>query len=369
MKKIEDYYAPWVKGIPMYISEHIEKAWRDPKLHRMMSNENPNPPSDKVLEAMYKYAKMANRYPDQGLVVRTKIAKLNNLDGPENVMIGNGSSEVYDNIFRMFIVPQQDEIIQHTPCFGIYQLRGKLLGAKMVNVPMIYKDNYLHFDPDGILNAITDRTKIIVVANPNNPTGNFMDAQHFVRIAETGIPFVIDEAYVEYAGLGMSQVQLTKKYKNVIITRTLSKAYGLAGMRFGYALADKDVIAQISGSLLPWNVGTIPMWAALAAFEDQEGLAERVKFNNDAVDYITESLSVIPGLVIFPSKANYILFDCGKTGKTGKEVLAFAETKGIILRGESKKYDSDGWFRVTIGTKEENELFVETMLEFFGVKK
>ncbi|GAB4454393.1 MAG: histidinol-phosphate transaminase [Anaerolineales bacterium] len=368
-KKIEEYYAPWVKGIPMYISNHIEKAWRNPSLHRMMSNENPLPPSDKVLDAMYKYAKMANRYPDQGLIVRSKIAELNNVDGPENVMIGNGSSEVYDNIFRMFIVPQQDEVIQHTPCFGIYQLRGTLLGAKMVSVPMIYKDNYLHFDPDGILNAITERTKIIVVANPNNPTGNFMDAKDFVRIAETGIPFVIDEAYVEYAGLGMSQVQLTKKYKNVIITRTLSKAYGLAGMRFGYAIGDKDVIAQISGSLLPWNVGTIPMWAALAAFEDQEGLAERVKFNNDAVDYITESLSVIPGLVIFPSKANYILFDCGPTGKTGKEVLAYAETKGIILRGESKKYGSDGWFRVTIGTKEENELFVNTILEFFGMKK
>ncbi len=369
MKPIEEYYAPWVKGIPMYISAHIEKAWRNPSLHRMMSNENPLPPSDKVLEAMYRYAKMANRYPDQGLVVRSKIAELNNVDGPENVMIGNGSSEVYDNIFRMFIVPQQDEVIQHTPCFGIYQLRGTLLGAKMVNVPMIYKDNYLHFDPDGILNAITDKTKIIVIANPNNPTGNFMDAKDFVRIAETGIPFVIDEAYVEYAGLGMSQVQLTKKYKNVIITRTLSKAYGLAGMRFGYAIGDKDVIAQISGSLLPWNVGTIPMWAALAAFEDQEGLAERVKFNNEAVDYITESLSVIPGLVIFPSKANYILFDCGPTGKTGKEVLAYAETKGIILRGESKKYGSDGWFRVTIGTKEENELFVNTILEFFGMKK
>lgn len=369
MKKIDEYYAPWVKGIPMYISNHIEKAWRNPSLHRMMSNENPNPPSDKVLEAMFKYAKMANRYPDQGLVVRSRIAEINGLDGPQNVMIGNGSSEVYDNIFRMFIVPQQDEIIQHTPCFGIYQLRGKLLGAKMVNVPMIYKDNLLHFDPDGILNAITERTKIIVIANPNNPTGNFMAAEHFVRIAETGIPFVIDEAYVEYAGLQMSQVGLTKKYPNVIITRTLSKAYGLAGMRFGYALAAKPVIDQISGSLLPWNVGTIPMWAALAAFEDQEGLAYRVKFNNEAVDYITESLSDIPGLVIFPSKANYILFDCGKTGKTGKEVLAFAETKGIILRGESEKYGSDGWFRVTIGTKEENELFVETIREFFGMKK
>jgi histidinol-phosphate aminotransferase len=368
MKSIEEYYAPWVKGIPMYISEHIEKAWRDPSLHRMMSNENPNPPSDKVLESMVKYAKMANRYPDQGLVVRTKIAEINGLDGPQNVMIGNGSSEVYDNIFRMFITPG-DEVIQHTPCFGIYQLRGTLLGAKMVSVPMIYKDKAMHYDPDAILNAITDRTKIIVVANPNNPTGNFMDAEHFARIAETGLPFVIDEAYVEYAGLGMSHVPLTRKYKNVLITRTLSKAYGLAGMRFGYAIGAKEVIDQISGSLLPWNVGTIPMWAALAAFEDEDGLAERVRFNNSEVDFITESLSDIPGFVVFPSKANYILFDCGGTGKTGKEVLAFAETKGVILRGESKKYGSDGWFRVTIGTKEENRLFVDLVREFFGMKK
>jgi histidinol-phosphate aminotransferase len=368
MKNINDYYVPWVKDIPMYVSDHIERAWRDPTLHRMMSNENPLPPSDKVLEAMFKYAKMANRYPDQGLVVRSKIAEINNVAGPGNVMIGNGSSEVYDNIFRMFIQPG-DEVIQHTPCFAIYQLRGTLLGAKMVNVPMIYRDHLMHYDPDAILNAVTDKTKIIVLANPNNPTGNFMDAQHFITIAETGIPFVIDEAYVEYAGLGMSQVQLTQKYENVLITRTLSKAYGLAGMRFGYTIANKQVIDRIAGSLLPWNVGTIPMWAALAAFEDREGLAERVKFNNSEIDFIAESLSDIPGFYAMPSKANYILFDCGETGRTGKEVLAFAETKGIILRGESKKYGSDGWFRVTIGSKEENRLFVATIREFFGMEK
>ena len=109
MKNIEEYFVPWVKGIPMYISSHIELAWRQPELHRMMSNENPHPPSEKVFEAIKKYGAMANRYPDQGLVVRSKIAEMNNVDGPENVMIGNGSSEVYDNIFRMFIVPQQDE--------------------------------------------------------------------------------------------------------------------------------------------------------------------------------------------------------------------------------------------------------------------
>ena len=166
---------------------------------------------------------------------------------------------------------------------------------------------------------------------------------------------MIDEAYVEYAGLGMSQVQLTKKYKNVLITRTLSKAYGLAGMRFGYTIADKEVIDQIAGSLLPWNVGTIPMWAALAAFEDQEGLAERVKFNNDAVDFITESLERHPRLCMScrPKPITSSL-TAAKPARQARKYLHIAETKGIILRGESKKYGSDGWFRVTVGSKEEN---------------
>jgi histidinol-phosphate aminotransferase len=367
MKKIDEYYVPWVKGIPMYISGHIELAWKRPELHRMMSNENPNPPSDKVLDTIIKFAKMANRYPDQGLVVRGKIAQINGLGGPENVMLGNGSSEVYDNIFRVFVAPGE-EVIQHTPCFGIYKLRGTILGGKMVSVPMVYKNKQLLFDPDAILKAITDKTKIIVIANPNNPTGNFMDAKDFVRLAETGIPFIVDEAYVEYAGLGMSQVALTKKYKNVLVTRTLSKAYGLAGMRFGYAMGDKDVIGQISAALIPWNVGTIPMWAALAAFEDTEALAYRVKYNNSEVDFITESLSDVPGLVVFPSKANYILFDCGATGKTGKEMVAYAEQKGLIFRPESEKYGSDGWFRITIGTQEEDRMAIGVVREFLGRK-
>jgi histidinol-phosphate aminotransferase len=351
----------------MYISGHIELAWRKPELHRMMSNENPNPPSEKVLETIVKYAKMANRYPDQGLVVRGKIAQINGLEGADNVMLGNGSSEVYDNIFRVFLAPGE-EVIQQIPCFGIYKLRGTILGGKIVSVPMIYKDKYIHYDADGIIKAITDKTKIIVVANPNNPTGNFMDAKDFVKIAETGIPFIVDEAYVEYSGLGMSQVGLIKKYKNVLVTRTLSKAYGLAGMRFGYALGDKDVIGQISAALLPWNVGTIPMWAALAALEDVDGLAYRVKFNNSEVDFISEALSDVPGLTVFPSKANYILFDCGAAGKKGKDMVAYAEQKGIILRPESEKYGSDGWFRITIGTKEENRMVIDVIREFLTKK-
>lgn len=365
-KQIDEFYTPWVKGIPMYVSPHIELAWQKPELHRMMSNENPNQPSDKVLAAINKYAKIGNRYPDQGLVVRSKIAELNGLEGPENVMLGNGSSEVFDNIFRSFL-GTGEEVIQHTPCFGIYKLRCNILGGKLVSVPMVYKDQQMLFDPGSILEAITEKTKIIVIANPNNPTGNFMSTEHFVTIAETGLPFIVDEAYIEYSGLGKSQVGLIKKYKNVMVTRTLSKAYGLAGLRFGYVLGDKDVIGQISAALLPWNVGTITMWAGLAALEDQEGLQERVEFNNREVAYIEEALSDIPGLVIFNSKANYILFDAGPAGKSGQDILNYALENGIIFRGETPKHGSDGWFRVTIGSQEENRMAVKLLREFFGV--
>lgn len=366
MKDIKEYFVPWIKGIPMYVSSHIELAWQKPDLIRMMSNENPNTPSPKVQQAIQKYAQMANRYPDQGLVIREKIAQINNLQGAANVMIGNGSSEIFDNLFRCFL-QVGEEVIQHTPCFGIYKLRCNILGGKLVSVPMIYENNEIKFDADAILDALTEKTKVIVIANPNNPTGNFMDPADFIRIAETGIPFIVDEAYVEFAGLAKSQVGLIKKYKNVMITRTLSKAYGLAGMRFGYALGDEEVISQISAALIPWNVGTIPMWAALAALEDTEGLAERVEFNNSEIAFFERELADIQGLTVFHSYGNYILFDGTDTGKKGNDLINFSQEKGIIFRPQEPIYGRDGWWRITLGTKEENRLAVSVIREFYGV--
>jgi histidinol-phosphate aminotransferase len=363
MKPMDEYYVPWLKGQKMYISSHIELAWRDPALHRMMSNENPNPPSAKIVAAIEKYARLAHRYPDQGLVVRGKIAEINGLAGPENVMLGNGSSEVYDMIWRSLVAPGE-EVIQHTPCFGIYKLRCAAVGGKLISVPMRYQENELRYDPDALVAAITPQTKVIVVANPNNPTGNFMEPEGFLKIAETGIPFVVDEAYVEFAGLGRSQVALTKQFKNVIVTRTLSKAYGLAGLRFGYLLADPQVVATISATLIPWNLGTIAMWAGLAALEDVEGLAQRVQFNNGEVMFIEESLSEVPGLTVFHSYGNYILFDAKGAGKKGKDMVDFALKRGLIFRPQSDMYDSDGWFRITIGSEEENRMAIQAIRDF-----
>lgn len=365
MRKIEDYYVPWLKGVKMYISPHIELAWKDKELHRLMSNENPNSPSPKVLEAINSFGKIANRYPEQGIAVRSKLAEINGLDGPGNVLIGNGSSEVYDMIWRSFVQPGE-EIIQHTPCFGIYKLRCTVVGGKLVSVPMIYDDSGFHFDPDSILKAVTPKTKIIVIANPNNPTGDFMDTDEFVKIAKTGLPFVVDEAYVEYAGLGRSQVGLIKKFPNVMVTRTLSKAYGLAGMRFGYALGTKDVIAQLSATLLPWNVGTISMWAALAALEDEEGLRERVEFNNAQVKYYEDELKDVKGLKVLHSFGNYILMDGKGAGKKGDDMVAYAQEKGLIFRPQNTMYGSDGFFRITIGSAEENRMAVQVIKDFFN---
>jgi histidinol-phosphate aminotransferase len=349
----------------MYVSSHIELAWRDPKLHRMMSNENPNPPSAKVIEAIERYGRIAHRYPDQGLVVRSKIAEINGLPGPDGVVLGNGSSEIYDLIWRSLVQPGE-EVIQHTPCFGIYKLRCAAVGGRLVSVPMKkVSEGRLDFDAEAILKAITPKTKVIVIANPNNPTGNFMDPEAFVRIADTGVPFVVDEAYVEYAGLGKSQVGLVQKYKNVIVTRTLSKAYGLAGLRFGYLLADPATAAPISAMLIPWNMGTIVMWAGLASLEDVEGLRQRVQFNNSEIMLIEESLSDIPGLTIYHSYGNYILFDGKPAGRKGKDMIDFAMQRGLIFRPQSDMYDSDGWFRLTIGSQEENRLAIAAIREFF----
>jgi len=367
MPEIFDYFVPWLKGQKMYFSPHIDLAWKHPELHRLMSNENPNPPSDKVLEAIMKYAKMANRYADQGFAVRGKLAEMNGLPGFENVLLGNGSSEVYDMILRSFVQPG-DEVIQHTPCFGIYKLRTLIAGGKAVSVPMLYKwgDEHMQYDAASILKAITPKTKVIIVANPNNPTGNFMDPAGFARIAETGIPFIIDEAYVEYAGVKeKSQVGLVAKHRNVLITRTLSKAYGLAGLRFGYALGDKDVIMQIAATLIPWNQSTIAMWAGLAALEDTAGLKARVDFNNGELDRIMGEVNKIPNVKAFPTRGNYMLFDSKAPGKTGDGMIKLAESKGMILRGQEPMYGSDGWFRLTIGTKEENDMFIAAVKEYF----
>ena len=369
MKKIEDYYVPWIKDIPMFGVKLVDLAWTDASLGRMMTNEGPFPPSKAVLDAIEKYSKMGNSYLDQGVALRKRLAELNGLEDEGNVLLGNGSSEVVDMIWRSFIVPQVDEVIQQPPCFAIYKLRAAITGAKLVSVPMKLENKKLEFDPDGILKAITPKTKIIAVTNPNNPSGNFMPEKDFRRIAETGIPFLIDEAYIEFA-MDKTLVKLVKEYPNVMVSRTMSKAYGLAGLRLGYLLAGKHLIKQISSTVIPWNISTITAWACLAAVNDQATLKERVDHNNQQVKWITEELGKIPGLIILESYGNYILMESSDAGFVAKDACDYVlKTRKCIIKPEDNIAGRTNWFRISISTTENNKKVVEGIKEFIAKNK
>jgi len=366
MVNVKKLMVPWLEGLKPYFSPHIEKAWEDKNLIRMMSNEGPFPPQKAVLDALIEGSKSANRYPNSLANIKRKIGEINFGLGPEWVILGNGSTEILDMIFRAFMQPS-DELIQSLPCYGIYIKRADIIGAKTVS--LIAKDNW-EYDIDAIEKAITPETKIIVLANPNNPTGNLIDDSIYERLAQKDVIVICDEAYIEYSGLENSKIPIMKKYPNVIISRTLSKAYGLAGMRFGYALGHPETIEIISRTIMSWNISIMSAFGAYAALNDQEGLKEKIRLTNEGRDYIEDELSKVDGLTVYHTNGNYILIDASPTGAKSNEIVdAVMKNYGIIIRNQNPFKGREGLFRITIGSKEQNEACVKAVKDFFESRK
>src|SRR5664280_3670845 len=196
----------------------------------MMLNENPVPPSDKVVNAVTEIVKKGNRYPDSMLRLRTKLGALHGV-AAENIALANGSSETIDAMMRIFLQPG-DEFLCSIPTFEMFPSRAGLCGAKTVQVPLREPD--LQYDVQGMLAAVNDKTKLILIINPNNPTGIFIDDADLTRFAELGIPMCIDEAYLAYHPQVEAKVDFVKKSPHVFLSHTFSKAFGLAGIRMGY---------------------------------------------------------------------------------------------------------------------------------------
>ncbi len=361
MVDLKRYLIPWVDEIKPYGTDDLLLAWSRPELKRMMVNENPIPPSDKVLKAVIEAAKMGNRYPDTGPKLRAKIAKRYDL-GPENVYISHGSSEIIDIIMRLFITPG-DEVVLPNPTFSLYGIRAKTCGGKVVPVDMTPD---LQYDVPAMLRAVTPRTKVIIVCTPNNPTGDFITDDDLMRIVDLGIPTLIDEAYLEYHPEHESKAPLIRKYNHLIIGHTFSKAYGLAGIRFGYALADESMIRYFRKVQIPWNTSLLSMAAAEAALDEEEELRRKASYNNAGVDYLCKELAKIPGLRPFYSHGNYVMVDATETGVTGKEIVDYAFDKdGIILKAFAPLRGRTGFFRISLGSHEENTLCLQSVKNFF----
>jgi histidinol-phosphate aminotransferase len=350
MGEMKKFLVPWIDDVQVYSTDDLLLAWADPQIGRMMLNENPLGPSEKVVKAVREAARLGNRYPDTGPRLREKIGKFYGL-GPDNVYLGNGSSEMIDNIMR--------------------KVRVTTVGGRPILVDMKRtEEGGLQYDTEAMLKAITSRTKVFIICTPNNPSGDFIPEEDLIRFLDTGIPVFIDEAYLEYHPEQPSNAPLIQNYPhNAMVSHTMSKAFGMAGIRFGYLLASGEMIGYLRKIQLPWSLGLLSLAAGEAAWDErEEELKGKVEFNRREIDFIWEELSGIEGIHPFYTYGNYILVDPGDTAVKGQDVVdfVFQQTK-IMIKAYSLPDGRQG-FRISLGNQEQNRACVGAIKKFFETR-
>ncbi len=362
MANIEDKFMPWVMTAPQYSIAVCDTAWAHPEYGRMMLNENPVPPSPQVVEAVTEIIKSGNRYPDRMFRLRTKLAELHGVK-MDNIALAHGSSETIDAMMRIFMKPG-DEFLCSEPTFEMFPSRAGLTGCVNVQIPL--RESDLQYDVDAMLAAVNDKTKLILIINPNNPTGIFIDDADLIKFCELGIPLCIDEAYLDYHPQVEAKIDLMEKYPHVFLSHTLSKAYGLAGVRLGYAVAQPEVVEAFNRMYLPWNISLMAMAAAEAILDNPGEVKQKVEYNNHWMDVFVKELEA-KGLKPFPPHGNYMLVDANMTGKKSQEIVDAARDKHqVMIKTIKPIHGKDGYFRVTPGIVEENERFVAFVREYFS---
>ena len=298
-----------------------------------------------------------NRYPDplqQDL--KEKISKIKNI-GIENIFLGNGSDEAIDLLMRIFCEPRIDEIMILPPTYGMYQVSAAISDIAINTVELTYD-----FQPynDAILAISTERTKILFLCSPNNPTGNSFDLdlmEHLVKHFK-GI-VVIDEAYIDFAEQE-SCMQWIHKYPNLVILQTFSKAWGLAGIRLGMAFGNKEIIDLLNKVKPPYNINQLTQETALQALDNQAQMQVYIK---EILKERTNLIKVLNDLKmvkkVYPTDANFILAQF----KNPRKVYDFLVSKGIIVRDRSKVILCEDCLRITVGTKAENEVLMNSLRE------
>ena len=359
MRTAEDFIVPWVKAAEPYSDKHMDIAWENPQTVRMMSNENLLGPSEAVLEAIEKAARLGNLYPGSGPELRQKLGEASGLTG-DSVVLGNGSTDVINFVVHTFVAPG-DEVVIPVPTFPMYEARVKVTGGVVVAVPM--KSDF-YWDMPAILKAVTPRTKLIFICSPNNPTGLQIAEKDLLQILALGIPTFFDEAYYELEDEVLTRAGLIQQYPHMLVNRTFSKAFGLAGFRIGYLLCDPKLASYFNRVRIPWNVSLLALAAALAGIEDQDDQQRKRKNTLEGRSYIYEEINKMPGLQAFPSEGNFVLIDASALGKDSLEIRDSMAKRGIFIRPMSGHNMARGFIRITVGTPEQNRFFIETFKEY-----
>ena len=359
MRNAEDFIVPWVKSAEPYSDKHMDIAWESPNTIRMMSNEDLLGPSEAVLDAILEAARLGNLYPGSGPKLRQKLGEASGLTG-DSVVLGNGSTDVINFVVHTFVAPG-DEVVIPVPSFPMYTARVKVAGGVAVEVPM--KPDF-YWDMPAILKAVTPKTKLIFICSPNNPTGLQIAENDLLQILELGIPTFFDEAYYELEDEVITRAAWIARYPHMIVNRTFSKAFGLAGFRIGYLLCDPRLASYFNRVRIPWNVSLLALAAALAGFEDQEDQQRKRTNVIQGRKYIREEINKIPGMKAFPSEGNFVLIDASVLGKESQEMRDRMAERGIFIRPMSGHHMARGFIRITVGTPEQNRFFIETFKKY-----
>jgi len=350
--------------VPYSAGKPIEEVAREMGLSRVVklaSNENALGASPLALEAMKRAANGVHRYPDgSAWDLRGKLS--GRLGVPrENIVLGNGSNEILELLAQLFLT-EGDETLYAWPAFVVYRLATLAHGGRGLEVPL---DADLRHDLEAMAEAVNERTRIIYVANPNNPTGTYVgrDAlERFMERVPESVPLVLDEAYFEFArhlGDFPDGMEYFREGRPVVVVRTFSKAYGLAGLRVGYAVMPEPLAELINRVRQPFNVNSLAQAAAVAALEDDQFVKATLDHNRTELTRITAAAGQM-GLTVTPSCTNFILIDLG--GRSGQGVYEELLQRGIIVRPMAP-YGLPHTIRVTAGLREENELFLEALSE------
>ena len=291
-----------------------------------------------------------NRYPDpHQAVLKETVAKLK-LVSPNNVFLGNGSDEVIDLIFRIFANPGKDKVIICPPTYGMYQVSANINDVEIVNIPLL---SNFQLNKQAILNTIEQDTdiKLIFICSPNNPTGNLIEEVEEVIEKFNGI-VIVDEAYVDYSP-DASKVPLINSYSNLIVLQTLSKAWGLAGVRVGFAFAQSEIIALLNKIKPPYNISTLNQQEALLKLSNiTEFEVERKEILSER-DRLEKELLTLPMVQkIYPSSANFLLVEVADANRTYNELV----NKKVIVRNRHSVINN--CIRITVGTKQENDILL-----------
>jgi histidinol-phosphate aminotransferase len=347
--------APYQPGKP--ISELARELGLDErKIVKLASNENPRGVGPRTRAAIEAAFGDIARYPDgNGYELKLALSKRYGVD-MSNVVLGNGSNDVLELVALAFLGPGLSAVYsQHA--FAVYPLATQARGARAIVVPA----REFGHDVEAMAAAIAGDTRVVWIANPNNPTGTLVASERleaFVRRVPERVIVVIDEAYNEYlhANLRSPTVAWLKRHPNLVITRTFSKAYGLAGLRVGYALAHPQVADVMNRVRQPFNVNGVALAAAVAALNDMEFVARSYADNLQGMRQIEEGARAL-GLEWIPSYGNFITIRVGRAAEIYKRLLK----RGVIVRPVGGAYQLPEHLRVTIGTAEENERFLAAL--------